>query len=213
MNPYIMLAIAVLLLIGAIVRSIDWRAIALKWVGNNPQHAQIYIKAGGNVKTIQGERGHVSGVDQEYIYEGRDKDGKKQKAIVIIPVGYPYEYIRGRRIIGIMDGLLVPSPLGFMDQESLAKYREAEADISAFTESKTLVQLVRSIKSSKPVNWMMILIIIGVAVVGYLWYQNNQEKQDNPVVPAVTANNTLIQPSKPAGSDGIIVIPGERVIP
>ena len=212
MNPYIMLAIAVLLLVGAIVRSIDWRALAIKWVGNNPQHAQIYLKAGSNVKTIQGERGHVSADVQEYKYNSRNENGKKIKQIVIIPVNYPYEYIRGRRIIGIMDGLLVSSPLGFMDQESLSKYRESEADISAFTESKTLVQLVRSIKSSKPVNWMMILVIIGVAVVGYLWYQNNQKKQDNSVGPVPTANNTLIQPVKPAGTE-IIVIPGERVIP
>lgn len=186
-----MIAIIVILLLGAVARSINWRDLAVKWVGNNPARAQVYIKAGGDIYTVQGKRTHIEPKGQTYAFE--DKDGKKT---VVLPgpgtkrtplVEYPYLYIRGRRVVGIEDGQLVASPLGFMALEDKRKYAEGLTEVSAIIEGQTFVQAVRSIKRSKAggiSTWLLVGVVVLAA--GFYWYMNyGPGAEDVSPVPAV----------------------------
>lgn len=167
MNSIIFAIITLILLVIAIVwKSVDWKALAIKWVGNNPDRAQVYIKAGDTVRTVPGKRFYISAEGDLYSY-------KPDKITYILatprrPVEYPYQYIRGRRIIGLEDGYVVASPLGFMPEELKTKYAEGVSDISAMEEGNISVKAIHSIKSKGLNNWV-IYAIVALVIAGGIY--------------------------------------------
>lgn len=189
MPTWAMVLIIVGLLALAVVRSIDWKGKAIKWVGNNPDRGQVYVKAGHDLKTYPAKRTYISTKGQIYEYE---TEAGKLRVMVPGPgtkkkpqTEYPYEYIRGRRVIGIEDGLLVASPLGFMDPTDKKMYRESVTDVSAILEGAVFTNTVRSIKrtAQKAINWILIILAVGAA--GYFIY-TNYIAPDTADVPAET---------------------------
>lgn len=100
-----------------------------------------------------------------------------------VHAGYPYYYIRGRRIIGLEDGQLVASPLGFMPPELVSRYKESVTEISLLIESNVTTQALRSVKpAGKPFNWIILGLIVA-GVIGYMfynWYQGNAMPAGQP---------------------------------
>jgi hypothetical protein len=203
MNPVIMLIIAILLLIGAVVRSIDWRKYAVNWVSPDPKKATVFVKIGSIVMPVIGER------DRDNIMMYNYKIGK-DKLTITLPANYPEEFLRsnGRRIIGVEDGKAIASPLGFMSEADIKKYRESSTEISVLAHSQAVVKALRSISDTKPVNWMMIIIIGIVAIAGLYWYSN----KNKPVEPVNTNNQTSL--NQPANNNpDLIIIEPQKVKP
>lgn len=205
MNVTISIVVLVLLFIGVIVRSIDWRKLAIKWVGNNPQHAQIYIKAGHDVHTVTGERGDTVNGQQQYIYE----DNKKRK-IVLLPKKYPYDFIRGRRIIGLDDEKLVANPLGFFTGEELEEVKEGVGDMSEWTMGVAFLNALKSIKRAQSIDWLKYVIIVGGIIAAYFVYQNFFAPDEIEGVPDSQQNSQIERPAQieePANTP-VIIRPG-----
>jgi hypothetical protein len=192
MNPIVIEIITLVLLAFAILwKLIDWQALAIKWVGNDPDRAQIYIKAGDTVRTIRGERIYNGAEGDIYIYKP-----EKFNQIIILPrarTPYPYYFIRGRRIIGIEDGHIIASPLGFMPENMRDIYKEGVSDVSAIQDGNTMVRAIHSLKSLKVGN-MLLIGLAFVLVVGGIFYYLNRNKNAG-VVP--TANVTTTQQVAP----------------
>jgi hypothetical protein len=202
-DQYIMLAILILIIIGIIIKQIPWKDIAIKWVGNNPNRAIVYVKAGDTIRKADGKQDKVS--KQTYHWKMN-----KKKENIILGDNYPYEYIAGHRVIGVEDGKAVASPLGFWPKQLQDKYLENSTDISMILEQQAVVKALHSIRQSRPLNWMTILII-GLVVVGGLWYYNTNLKEKPPVS---TANVTGIQPAVNQPGEAIIIeLPKETVTP
>lgn len=205
MNPVIMLVVAILLLVGAVIRSIEWRKIAVNWVSPDPKNATIFIKSGNIVKPVLAER------DRDNLQIYNYKEGKVKKSIVL-PANYPEEYLRssGRRIIGIQDGQAVASPLGFMSSDDLVKYRESPVEISVLVNSHAVIKALRSISETKPFNWMILLVIGAVIVIGLYFFQNyNKAVPGNQPVQSIPAQNI----TQPGGISPVIIKPPVRVTP
>jgi hypothetical protein len=193
MTPLISIIIIVLLGIGAVIRNIDWRGHAVRWVGNNPSRSQHYIEAGDTVHTIEGHRILMSAEGMVYTY-----DDEKVKYVVDIPKIYPYKYIRGRRIVGQSDGELVANPLGFYRREQLSMIQEGLTETSALAEGSVVIAAVKSVKSNKAKGMLIYLLIGIIAVGGYMYYRSTQ-KDELPTTANVTQNMTapaVIQPGK-----------------
>lgn len=202
MNPIIMLVVAILLLILAIIRTIEWRRLALKWVGYNPDRAQVYVKSGNNISpAVLGVRDK----DNPNIYHYREFNNPKDKSSVILPDDYPHENLYGRRLIGVIDGKAVASPFGFMKDEDLKKYRETKYEVSVLTLGQAVVKALKSIAEVKPFNWNW-LVIAGIAAAAVFWYVNGQgEPAQNieTITPPATNNQTI----EKLPSENIILMP------
>jgi hypothetical protein len=203
MNPIIMLVVAILFLVGAVVRSIDWRKYAVNWVSPDPKKATVFVKIGSIVMPILGER------DRDNVLMYNYKIGK-DKLTIVLPASYPEEFLRsnGRRIIGVEDGKAIASPLGFMSEVDLKKYRESSTEISVLANSQAVVKALRSISDTKPFNWLMIIIIGVVAIAGLYWYSN----KNKPIEPVNSNNQTSI--NQPVNTNpGRIIIEPSQVTP
>lgn len=202
MSPFVMLIIAALLLIGAVLREVDWRKHALNWVGYNPARAKIVVIRGNNLKVYEGFQHKTHGE----IYGWKDKKDTHQ---VTLPANYPHENLNGYRVIGVVDGLPVASPFGYMSDEQVKACVETAKEVEAIVQSDIVVKVLKSISQSKPINWMTVIIVGAVLVAGVYWY-STQNKQTPPVNP-VTNNPAQ---TNPASSDNIIlVIPPVKVTP
>jgi hypothetical protein len=204
MNPIIMLVVAILLLIGAVLRSIEWRKLAANWVASDPKHATVFVKTGSIIKPCIGERDR----DNDLMYNY--KDGKEKKTITL-PVNYPEEFLRsnGRRIIGVEDGKSIASPLGFMSEGDLKKYRESSVEISVLAQSQAIVKALRSISDTKPFNWGIVIIIGIVAIAGLYWYSN----KNKPAEVVNTNNQTALNQPVTNPPNQIIINPPVKVTP
>jgi hypothetical protein len=189
-SSIIMLVVSVLLLIGAVIRNIDWRSHAVKWVGNNPVKSQHYIAAGDTVHTVEGHRILMAGEGQTYVYE--DTDGETY--ICDVTKEYPYKYIRGRRIIGQSDGELVSDPLGFFRHEQLEQINEGLTEISKLAEGSVLIAAIHSIKSNKTKTAIMTWILVGVIAVGGFLYWRNSQKPVEVNTANITQEVTTVSP-------------------
>lgn len=187
MTPTISIILIILLTIGAIIRQIDWRGHAVRWVGNNPARSQHYIEAGDTVHTVEGRRILMAGEGMTYTY-----DDEKVKYIVDIPKTYPYKYIRGRRIIGQSDGELVANPLGYFRPEQLVKIEEGLTETSALAEGAVVVAAIKSVKSNKAKSMMIWFLIAVIAVGGFIWYRNNNKPIE---VPSTNVTQNMTAPS------------------
>lgn len=175
------------LVIALVVSHVDWRKMATRWVGNNPSRAQIYIKAGDTVRTLEGERIYQGYEGQTYAYKL-----DKIYQVVGLKRNYPYNYIRGRRIIGLEDGVVVASPLGYMDNEELSKYHEGLTDLSALYQGKVMVEVMQSVKASKAISWIMVIIIGAVVIVGAYFFLQKSGIIPGPVAPVAEQQTTEI---------------------
>lgn len=183
----IQIVIIVVILLAAAARIVDWRGLAVKWVGNNPVKAQIYIKAGHDIRSIPGVRTKMTSKAQTYRYTDVDK-----QVYTIVVAGdkadqpYPYEYIRGRRVIGISDGHVVASPLGFMTNAERVKYEMGLTEFSQLAEGINVVTAMRTVKKSKTPSWLTWLIIAVVVVGAYFLYSNYIAVDNVPAGPDQT---------------------------
>lgn len=184
--------IIIALLILAITRSIDWKGWAVKWVGNNPIRAQVYIRAGRDRHTVEGKRGYISPLAQVYRY----KDGKEINVVIVpgpIPgPEYPYEFIRGRRVIEVEDGQLVATPLSSLTESERKKYAESVTDISALTEGSSVVAALKTVKRQGQPKWLTWVIIGVVVVAAYLYYTNYMQDSEPVTQPSIPAQPAVI---------------------
>lgn len=188
-----MIITLVLVVVGAVWRLIDWRSMAVKWVGNDPRKGQIYIKAGHDVRTVEGVRTKMFAKTQTYRYIDTDK----QAYTIVIPGDkspqpYPYDYIRGRRIIGMQDGHVVASPLGFMTDDECQKYNEGLTDLSLLSEGVNTYNAMKSVKQSHTPSWITWVVIIAVVVGAYFVYRNYFA--DEPIPESPTQQQGEIPP-------------------
>lgn len=194
MSTGLSIGIIIFLLILAGIRLIDWRGWAVKWVGNNPAKGQIYIRAGRDRHTVEGKRGYVSALAQVYRY----KDGKEINVVIVpgpIPgPEYPYEFIRGRRIIEVEDGQLVATPLSTLSDAERKKYAESVTEISALTEGSSVVAALKTVKRQGQPKWLTWVIIGVVVVAAYLYYTNYMQGSEPVVQPSIPAQPSTIPP-------------------
>ncbi len=193
MNWIAWLTIAVLA-IALVANRIDWKALAVKWVGYNPERGQLYIKAGSHLRTVEAQRFFEAKEGELYFY----KANSKLYHIVALPTDYPHEEIRGRRVIGVEDGQIVAHPLGYMDEAQRAKYNEGLTELSALTLGHAVSKALDSVKPQKVFQWMtIVLVVLGIAAAIY-WFnfrpqeiaapgaeQPNQTQQAPPEQPRI----------------------------
>lgn len=207
----------VFLFLAIVWKLVDWRELAIKWVGNNPEHAQVYVNLGGTVRTYQGERIFIGADADIYAFKS---DARDWYQVVFLPrsgldekknrinIEYPYDYIVGRRIIGLKDGQLVASPLGFMEKMDIVKYHEGVSEISAAVRGNEMVKAMKSVKTTRAKNWMKYLLIAIIAVGLFFVYQHFKAGQIPAAAPGNTANVTQVQPVQ-----GQQIQPGVNIIP
>ena len=205
-----MLVTLIILFIVAIFRNIDWRARAVKWVGNNPANSQHYIEAGDTIHTVEGKRVLMAAEGQSYVY--RDLD--KEIYIIDIPPEYPYKYIRGRRIIGQSDGQLVSNPLGYFRPKQIALINEGLTEISELAHGDLLIRAIKSVASNKAKSMLMWLLITAAVAGAYMYYRS-QNQTETPVSANVTQNITISDNGTGLRLDNgqTIIIPPGKVIP
>lgn len=201
----------VLLVIAIIIKLIPWRDWAVAWVGDNPAKAQIYIKAGSLVYTIEGKRVLMHPAAQAYQYESDDGkmlvwvpgpgmperaaldhngkeiiDPESKKPVMLDPieqVEYPYVYIRGRRMVFIEDGQLVASAPWYMSESDKRKYSESVTEVSEAYNSGVYVSAIRSVKRPGAFNWKWIVVVLIIAAAAWYFYNQNNQPVGQPVNP------------------------------
>lgn len=211
----------VILVIAIIIKLIPWRDWAVSWVGDNPARAQIYIKAGSLVYTIEGKRVLMHPAAQAYQYESDDgkllvwvpgpgmperaaldHNGKEiidsdTKQPVKLPeinqVEYPYVYIRGRRMIFIEDGQLVASAPWYMSEADKRKYSESVTEVSEAFNSGVYVSAIRSVKRPGAFSWKWIVVVLIIAAAAYYFYTQNSQPAGSPVNPGTIPQQTQPQ--------------------
>lgn len=205
MNTIMIIAV-VLLFLAAIIRNIDWRAIAVKWVGNNPAKSQHYIEAGDTVHTVEGHRVMMAAEGQVYVYDDLDKE----TYIIDVENKYPYKYIRGRRIIGQSDGVLVANPLGYFRPEQVANINEGLTEVSQLSHGDLLIRAIKSVKSNKTKNMIIWLLVAAVLAGGYMWYRNNNKPE---VIPTANVTQNVTMPTTVQPGLVVPVVPSEPLNP
>ncbi len=212
----------IILFIIIVIRQIDWRQKAVEWVGNNPARAQVYVHAGHTSQTVQGTR-VFQGTTKCMVHEVEEwhevsvyryqlvKD--YHLLIFVDDTTYDYDYIRGRRILGVNDGVLVPNPLGNSDETMRGKYREGILDLSMLHDSQVEVQALKSLKSNRLTNWMIYGLVLLVVAGGIYYYISNNSKQAaQPAAQPPAVEQPAQAPYQPGPSANITIITGEKVI-
>lgn len=213
MSIMISLITVIVLLIFAILRTIDWRSLASRWVGYNPERAKVCVREGMRVRVGIGKR-VWSGVEgQMYVYKHK---GDKYSTVCIVPLNYPHVENEGYRLIGVTDGRVVADPLGLFDELEQAKYHESVTDISAIDEGNTMVKAIRSVKTNKLQN-IMTYILIAAVVAGAMWYFFGRNKDSTSSVSAnqtlAITNNVTAPESGPTPGKVVPYNPENKVIP
>ena len=225
MTVTFMIISIVVLFVLVIIRQIPWRDWAIKWVGNNPEHAQIYVHAGNTSRTVEGERIYIGTTKVDYP-EGQLAEyhicsvylykiaAKYSQVIFVDDDCYEFDYIRGRRILGVTDGMLVPNPLGNQDATMTNKYREGLLDLSHLWESGVMVAALKSVKSTKVVSYMIYIVIGLIALAGLYYYMSGGQ------LPAILPGSQPAPATTPASqapieapTANITIITGEPVTP
>jgi len=159
--------------VGIIAVVVDWRKMLREHYANNPEKAVIYIKCGSDVVKMKGKRIYPSDDGDLYVYRRAGK-----RAVVAVPFEYPYEFIEGRRMIGVLDGEATASPFNIGDVRG-----EGVCDVSGLVLGNTLVKLIEALTGKGQPPWLWIVVVVGVALVGYVVYQFFMGGAVAPVVP------------------------------
>lgn len=195
----LMMVLAWILVIFGILRQFDWRQMAIKWVGNDPRKCVIYESVGDTVlPPVIGKRHKSNRLCYEYKRHGDD-------CMVFLNKDYPYKYISGRRVIGVQDGRVVASPLGFMTDAELSKYKETQVDIQIQMEANAVLKALSSIKLKATLNILTFIIIAAIALGGYIMYKNG--------VLGGQRNTSTTPASSPPAATTTIPIPPMTTVP
>lgn len=182
----------IMFVFGAILALIDWRSIAEKWIADKPEKGRVYIYSGEHVDARPGKMIYVSSLGSLYEYKWA-----KLKLIVAVPGDYPFNFLRGRRMIKVIAGhavssqefyeiLLKSKPKNLADAEKevfekagaeridLADNGNTQGayDLNALVKGHMGVEIVNSLFGKKVSMWMILIIFVGLALVGYFVYTN-----------------------------------------
>jgi hypothetical protein len=191
---YVVFGIAILLILVAILRSLDWFGIFTHFYGNNTSKAKIYVDFGENELYFDGDYIYS---DEKLVYYQYFID--KKQHVVAVPMDWDFIFIRGRRKILVDFGKEFAKPL---TQNDRIPAEMGSIALNASIKKKLAVDMVNSLESHKGVKMSLITIIIVAVIVvaGYLYYQN-QKKAETPPPGTTTTTNT------PEYPDDVIIVP------
>lgn len=153
-----------------VLRQVDWKKRAIKWVGNDPKRAVLYIQTGVEIQKVYGRRTYVADDGSTYAYRHLDINRE-----VVLPMNFPVRWIDGKLMIGLKDGMLIASPMGFHgelvkdDGKVIANY--PEMPITSFYKSRLAVQMFQSLSGPSMSMWMMLAVVGAIGIVGYFGMQ------------------------------------------
>lgn len=197
--------------LGAIIALIDVRKLVEKWVANNPNKASIYIEAGEQVERVNGKLIYSADIGSMYEYKLHGKS-----LIVAVPADYPFKFIRGRRKIEVRAGQAL-SAYQLKDIQRKAKSRaevekgiftqaiaepvdlvetgnkQGAYDLNALIKGQVAVELVKSLFGKKVSTWLIVLIIAGVAAIGFFFYNNFLKPEVPPEQPPMEQQYKTIE--------------------
>jgi hypothetical protein len=178
----------VFLIVIAVILQLPWRKWLYNKYGDNPLKARIYVAVGNKEFPVNGElkKANKDGLVYEYKWE------KKLRAVAL-PKDYSVVFIAGtgRRKIRVIAGQLTASP---MDGSNSETFGQTEYD--TLIRSGIAVDVVNSLTGKKAVNWLIMIIIIAVAVGGYLVFKNMNKPAE--IGPTPTSNQSMpIYPEYP----------------
>jgi len=179
-----------LLILVGILRMIDWYKVFQKYYGDNPIKARVYVEYGEKTDPVEGKLYGV--LENSAIYE-YTWAGVKQ--MVVVKHDYPWRFIYGRRIIRVLPGkafsqpiknlgtqVLVAEPFDQGVSPDLGGARELDVTIRG----QTQIELVKSIKGRKSVNFAVGMVVIVAVVVGvYFFWQNMNKEEPLPPQPSI----------------------------
>lgn len=188
---YIIAIVAVLAIVFAIFKQIDWYAFFNKIYGDNPHKARVFVQYGEHEFGCDGE---YQFQDDQWIYFEYEYD--KHKFTVAVPVSYDYRYIRGRRRINVQYGNEYALPITRKDNivagALMIRAQKGAQLLNTSINKKLVVDLVNSIESRNKFGLSAIILIVVVLVAGYLIYtQFFKHPATPPVSNNVTANQTI----------------------
>jgi len=183
---YCLLGVVVLGIIVSIMRSIDWYSFFYKRFGNDPNKAKVYVDFGDNELFYDGW--YVFNDDKFYYYA---YDIGARHFTAVVPAGWKEIYVRGRRKLCVDFGQEFAKPLTGDDKIPALM----GADLLNKSMKKYLaVAMVNSLESRKGFKIGIFVLIVVVAIGGFLIYRNM--KKPAPVTPPpVTQNQTQTQPT------------------
>lgn len=193
----IMTIMGVLLILGLVISLIPWRRIGESVFSNNSTKALVYIEMG------KGQDCETDCVAGKYFYSNEkgamyNYVWRKCDLTVALRANYGYRWLHGRRCIRIAN----PGDAWASDwpkSEVPADIQKSGFDLNALVKGHVGERLVKTIYGSSKLNWTVVLLIIGAAILGYYFYTNYFAGGDI----ADTANPPAIeqpaQPTKPLG--------------
>lgn len=99
--------VLVVLLVAILVWNVvPWRELAVRWVGNDPHKARVFVRTGSGIKAVDGWYRYASGEGQVFKYRWQNRD-----IAVVVPAEYAVEYYEGRRFVWADEGEAIARPL------------------------------------------------------------------------------------------------------
>lgn len=181
MSMNVLMIILSVMIILLIMTWIPFRSIFEHFYGNNPLKAKIYVAVGENEDICKGKYDHDSNHGWVYRYKWHGV-----YSTVVVPRSYPYVYVLGCRKIRVMAGHATCAPLGGMPSEYWSLSGSQLDDVLRAHIGKDLANTI----FGKAVNYMMILIVIGVALFGAYFLLKQSGVIGGPSVP--------VQPDTPS---------------
>lgn len=159
------LGVLILVFTGAVIYFVvDWRGLAVKWVGDNPDYGMAYVKVGGKWRYRESEISHKYRGQWTYTRT----EGTKKKPVFItdrVPISVinrgEFDEYTGRLLYRIRDGSSIAEPFS-TDDGDVINYpsRLISADLLA----EVAVYLNESVKGLKKAFDWRPLAIIGIII-------------------------------------------------
>jgi hypothetical protein len=187
---YIIFGIAILLMVIGVLRMLDWYAIFNRFYGNNPHKGKIYVDFGENEQYCDGE---LVGSDDRFLFYNYQMGNRE--FTVAVPYQYQYIFVRGRRKICVDYGNEFAKPITYADARvSIALQPQNGASVlNASIKKKLAVDMVNSVESRKGIKLSLIIILLAVAIGGFIIYrtmiqkpETNQPVENNNPAPTQT---------------------------
>lgn len=177
---YILNIAGVFLIVVAVILQLPWRKWLEKKFGDNPLKARVYVTVGNKEFPANGELKKIGLKWLEYHYKWENK-----MRIVIVPKEYPVIYVAGsgRRKIRVMAGELTAVPC---DGTNSVVFGQVEYE--TLVKSGIAVEVVNSLTGKKAVSWVILIVIVVIAVGGYMLFKNMNK---SPEIPLPTANQSI----------------------
>lgn len=191
----IIVIILFVLLFVLIISIIPYRRLFERFFGNNPYKAKIYVEAGEQVKVCKGKyfADSPDGTVYNYKYFGVSQS-------VIVPLGYPFRYLEGKRQIRVLAGQTVANKYADGDKPAL---KVGSSQLNNIFKAHMAEDLAKSI-FGKAINMMTILIIIGGVIFG-IFFIVKQMQPGGALAPQTTQPPAVTQPVNPPVNNNPVI--------